>query len=114
MSVTKLGRPGWLDGPQLDHHTLEQVRLRTAEQVRAGASPEVKAQALGFNRAVIDGCRQGSGTAGWTYSKPSWFLCDPASRRAGSLRASIRRWRGRIRGSCGFPLGSGPRRWLES
>jgi transposase len=41
------------DGRKLDHHTLEQVRLRTVEQIRAGTSPEVIARALGFNRTTI-------------------------------------------------------------
>lgn len=41
------------DGRKLDHTTLEALRIRTVEQVQAGASPEVLAQALGLRRSTI-------------------------------------------------------------
>lgn len=41
------------DGRKLDHKTLEALRIRTVQQVQAGASPEVQAQALGLRRSTI-------------------------------------------------------------
>lgn len=41
------------DGRKLDHKTLEALRLRTVEQVQAGASPEKQAEALGLRRSTI-------------------------------------------------------------
>ena len=41
------------DGRKLDHHTLEQVRIRTVKQIQSGTSPEVAARALGFNRTTV-------------------------------------------------------------
>jgi len=41
------------DGRKLDHKTLEALRIRTVEQVQAGASPEVQAKALGLRRSTI-------------------------------------------------------------
>ena len=41
------------DGRKLDHHTLEQVRIRTVKQIQSGTSPEVAARALGFNRTMV-------------------------------------------------------------
>ena len=42
-----------LDGRRLDHKTREQIRMRAVQQIEAGASPEVVAQALGFHRSCI-------------------------------------------------------------
>ena len=41
------------DGRKLDHHTLEQLRIRTVSQIQAGASPEVMAKSFGFNRTTV-------------------------------------------------------------
>jgi transposase len=41
------------DGRKLDHKTLEALRIRTVEQVQAGASPEVQANALDLRRSTI-------------------------------------------------------------
>lgn len=41
------------DARKLDHKTLEAIRFRAVEQVRAGESPEVVIKALGFSRACI-------------------------------------------------------------
>ena len=42
-----------LDGRRLDHKTREQIRMRVVQQIEAGESPEVVAQALGFHRSCI-------------------------------------------------------------
>ena len=42
-----------LDGRRLDHKTREQIRMRAVQQIEAGESPEVVAQALGFHRSCI-------------------------------------------------------------
>lgn len=41
------------DARQLDHKTLEQIRIRAVQRVQAGESPEVVVHALGFSRACI-------------------------------------------------------------
>jgi transposase len=43
------------DGRKLDHRTLEVLRLRAVEQVRAGAHPEDVAAALGLHRKTVYG-----------------------------------------------------------
>lgn len=53
------------DARQLDHTTLEQLRIRAVEQVQSGVSPEAVARALGINRTTIyDGLAQ--------YRKGGW------------------------------------------
>ncbi len=60
------------DARQLDHKTLEEIRIRVVEQVQAGESPEAVIQALGFSRSCIYtwagvvsvrrvGCAEGAG-----------------------------------------------------
>ena len=41
------------DARELDHKTLEQIRIRAVEQVQAGESPEAVIKALGFSRSCI-------------------------------------------------------------
>ncbi len=41
------------DARELDHKTLEQIRIRAVEQVQAGESPELVIKALGFSRSCI-------------------------------------------------------------
>lgn len=41
------------DARQLDHKTLEEIRIRAVQRVQAGESPEVVIRALGFSRACI-------------------------------------------------------------
>ena len=41
------------DARQLDHKTLEEIRIRAVEQVQAGESPEAVIKALGFTRSCI-------------------------------------------------------------
>jgi len=41
------------DGRELDHKTLEEIRIRAVEQVQRGESPEAVIQALGFSRSCI-------------------------------------------------------------
>src|SRR5579884_1456778 len=43
------------DGRKLGHHTLEVLRLRAVEQVRAGAHPEDVATTLGLHRKTVYG-----------------------------------------------------------
>jgi transposase len=43
------------DGRKLDHHTLEQLRIRAVEQIQAGAHPEDIAAALGLARSTVFG-----------------------------------------------------------
>ena len=43
------------DGRNLDHRTLEVLRLRAVEQVQAGAHPEEVAAALGLHRKTVYG-----------------------------------------------------------
>lgn len=43
------------DGRKLDHATLETLRLRSVEQIAAGAQPEDVAQALGLSRSTVFG-----------------------------------------------------------
>lgn len=42
-----------LDGRQLSHETLEEIRIRAVLRVEAGESPEVVIKALGFSRRCI-------------------------------------------------------------
>lgn len=41
------------DGRKLDHHTLEQIRMRTVKQIEDGESPDLMARTLGFNRRTV-------------------------------------------------------------
>ena len=41
------------DGRQLDHRTLEQIRIRAVQRVATGESPETVIAALGFSRSCI-------------------------------------------------------------
>ena len=41
------------DARELDHKTLEEIRIRAVEQVQAGESPEAVIKALGFSRSCI-------------------------------------------------------------
>jgi len=41
------------DARQLDHNTLEQLRIRSVKRVQAGESPEIISKALGLNRSTI-------------------------------------------------------------
>lgn len=41
------------DARELDHKTLEEIRIRAVEQVQAGESPEAVIRALGFSRSCI-------------------------------------------------------------
>ena len=41
------------DARELDHKTLEEIRIRAVEQVQSGESPEVVIKALGFSRSCI-------------------------------------------------------------
>jgi len=41
------------DARELDHKTLEEIRIRAVEQVQAGESPEAIIKALGFSRSCI-------------------------------------------------------------
>jgi transposase len=43
------------DGRKLDHTTLEQLRIRAVQQIRAGAHPEAIAEALGLARSTVFG-----------------------------------------------------------
>src|SRR4029450_4648862 len=43
------------DGRKLAHDTLEQLRIRAVEQIRAGAHPEDIATALGMARSTVFG-----------------------------------------------------------
>jgi hypothetical protein len=44
------------DARQLDHKTLEALRIRAVGRVQDGESPEVVGKALGLNRTTIYGC----------------------------------------------------------
>ena len=41
------------DARQLDHKTLEELRIRSVKRVQAGESPEAISKALGLNRSTI-------------------------------------------------------------
>jgi transposase len=41
------------DGRELDHHTLERVRIRSVKQIQSGTSPEAMARSLGFNPTTV-------------------------------------------------------------
>jgi transposase len=41
------------DARELDHKTLEEIRIRAVEQVQSGESPEAVIKALGFSRSCI-------------------------------------------------------------
>jgi transposase len=43
------------DGRKLDHHTLEQLRIRAVQQIQDGVHPEEVAAALGMTRAAVYG-----------------------------------------------------------
>lgn len=43
------------DGRKLDHKTLEALRIRAVEQVKAGAHPEEVAAAMGFHKSTVYG-----------------------------------------------------------
>lgn len=54
-----------LDGRQLDHKTLEQIRIRAVQRVQDGESPEVVIRALGLSRACIYDWLARFRTGGW-------------------------------------------------
>jgi transposase len=53
------------DARQLDHKTLEEIRIRAVERVQAGESPETVIKALGFSRACIYNWLAMYRTGGW-------------------------------------------------
>ena len=53
------------DGRKLDHKTLEELRIRTVQQVQAGESPEVAAKVLGLRRSTIYGWLAMYRSGGW-------------------------------------------------
>jgi transposase len=61
------------DARQLDHKTLEELRIRTVKQVQSGESPEVLAKALRIHRTTIYGWLALYRDGGWSAlkSKPT-------------------------------------------
>jgi transposase len=53
------------DARELDHKTLEEIRIRAVEQVQAGESPEVVIRALGFSRSCIYAWLAAYRAGGW-------------------------------------------------
>lgn len=65
------------DARQLDHKTLEQIRIRAIERVQAGESPEVVIRALGFSRACIYNWLAAYRAGGWGALKAKALLGRP-------------------------------------
>ena len=64
------------DGRKLDHHTLEQMRLRAVDAVESGVHPEDVAASLGMARGTHD--RAGPGdTADHRRSRPHSDFSNP-------------------------------------
>lgn len=61
------------DARQLDHKTLEELRIRTVKQVHAGESPEVLAKNLRIDRTTVYGWLAQYRDGGWSAlkSKPT-------------------------------------------
>ncbi len=61
------------DARQLDHKTLEELRIRSVKRVQSGESPEVISKTLGLNRSTIYGWLALYRDGGWSAlkSKPT-------------------------------------------
>lgn len=75
------------DGRKLDHKTLEALRVRTVEQVQAGASPEVQAKALGLRRSTVYNWLAMYRSGGWAALK-----AKPLAGRPKKISASQLEW----------------------
>lgn len=75
------------DGRKLDHKTLEALRMRTVEQVQAGASPEVQAKALGLRRSTVYNWLAMYRSGGWDALK-----AKPLEGRPKKISASQLEW----------------------
>jgi len=65
------------DARNLDHKTLEEIRIRAVEQVQAGESPEDVIRVLGFSRSCIYTWLARYRTGGWGALKAKALLGRP-------------------------------------
>lgn len=75
------------DARNLDHKTLEEIRMRAVERVQAGESPEVVIQVLGFSRACIYNWLARYRAGGWGGLK-----AKPLAGRPTKITATQMRW----------------------
>lgn len=73
------------DGRKLDHKTLEALRIRTVQQIQAGASPEVQARALGLRRSTIYNWLATYRSGGWGALKAKAIAGRPKKISASQL-----------------------------
>ena len=74
------------DARELDHKTLEEIRIRAVEQVQSGQSPEVVITALGFSRSCIYTWLALYRTGGWGALKARALKGRPARIQAGQIK----------------------------
>jgi transposase len=74
------------DARELDHKTLEEIRIRAVEQVQAGESPEVVIKALGFSRSCIYTWLALYRSGGWGALKAQVLKGRPMKVAAGQMR----------------------------
>ncbi len=74
------------DARELDHKTLEEIRIRAVEQVQSGESPEVVIKALGFSRSCIYTWLALYRGGGWSALKARALQGRPARIQAAQIK----------------------------
>jgi transposase len=74
------------DARELDHKTLEEIRIRAVEQVQSGESPEAVIRALGFSRSCIYTWLALYRSGGWGALKAQVLKGRPMKISAAQLR----------------------------
>ena len=74
------------DARELDHKTLEEIRIRAVEQVQSGESPEVVIKALGFSRSCIYTWLALYRSGGWSALKARALQGRPARIQAAQIK----------------------------
>jgi transposase len=74
------------DARELDHKTLEEIRIRAVEQVQSGESPEIVIKALGFSRSCIYTWLARYRSGGWGALKARALKGRPAAIGAAQIK----------------------------
>ena len=96
------------DGRNLDHKTLEQLRLWAVRQIEQGAHPEDVAAGLGMTRAAVYGWLANYREGGLEASRPAPFPDGRQACPAASCSGSTPLWSAMTPGSCSSALPCDP------